>query len=199
VLEYLPGELYTVSLKINHTGFPAGYGFQIVSLKDSDISAINNFINIPQGMHDVFLNGRQYVEQNSRLPFDSFPLMWQAPEEGTGSVTFYGAGNAVNGNGNSSGDGADTTFLRIAEAEVSALDNIGDDISALKIYPNPSFDYIYVQGDIAVDRINLFTISGQYIKSTDQTRLEVSDLRQGMYLVELIKGNEKKIEKLIKI
>lgn len=45
-----------------------------------------------------------------------FEFDWTAPQAGAGSVTFYAAGNAANGNGNNQGDYIYTTSLSVDEA-----------------------------------------------------------------------------------
>jgi len=199
VTEYVPGDVYTVTMEINHTGFPGGYGFQIVSLKDSDNTGINKWVDIPAGIHDVSLLGRQYLEQNSRLPFDSIPLSWEAPQEGTGSVTFYGVGNAVNGNGNSSGDGADTSFLRIIEAEISSISSLEDQGTSISLFPNPCQSNLFVDSKMNFDQINIFDQQGKRVLTSLDTEINVSELTPGMHFVELNLDNKKWIKKIMKL
>ena len=130
---YIPGDDYTVVIDIDHTGNPAGYGFQIVSLQDSDDTGINNFSNFPAQTSDVLINERQYVEHNDRLGSPTIELSWTAPEAGTGDITFYAAGNAVNGNGGTSGDTADTSRFSIREEIVSSTNSFVQNLSLIHI------------------------------------------------------------------
>ena len=66
VNQYIPGQDYSVNINIGHTGTPAGYGFQIVSLRDSDDSGINNFFDLPDLTQESTALQRQYIEQSNR-------------------------------------------------------------------------------------------------------------------------------------
>ncbi len=195
--EYQAGQTYSVSIKINHTGFPASYGFQIVSLKESDNSPVNNFINLPQAIHEVTLLGRQYVEHSTRLPIDSIPLSWTAPEIGTGNVTFYAAGNAVNGNGSSSGDGADTTRLIIKEATTSSLTSL--DRNPIIAYPNPVHNYLNIKADQKIYHSEIFDYSGRMLSRLSGKKLDLSNLEPGVYILKIFGEDLQKSTRIIKI
>lgn len=199
VTEYIPGEIYSLNLEIKHTGFPAGYGFQIVSLKDSDNSALNQFVDIPSGIHDIILGGRQYVEQNSRLPFDSIPLSWQAPPAGTGTVAFYGAGNAVNGNGSSSGDGADTSFLKIVEGAPSSIDELLSEAEPLSVTPNPVSGPVVFTSEFSIERVDIFDLRGNLIITVKDSNVDLSGLTSGTYFAKARGSQQIATARFIKI
>ena len=188
VLGYVPGETYTVSLKINHSGLPAGYGFQMVCLTDADNTGVNTFSNFVGDIDDIMLLDRQYVEQKSRLPVDLIPLTWTAPEFGTGDVTFYAAANAVNGNGNSGGDGAGITSTTIVEGGPLSSSDIPS-LADISISPNPTADYINIASSESIVAVNIYNTQGQKIISETTDRINVSDLRTGLYIAKVVTGS----------
>ena len=180
--QYIPGDDYTVIIDIDHTGNPAGYGFQIVSLQDSDDTGINNFSNFPAQTSDVLINERQYVEHNDRLGSPTIELSWTAPEAGTGDITFYAAGNAVNGNGGTSGDTADTTRFSIREEIVSSTSSFVQNLE-LNVYPNPTQDFITVESDQRINNVVIYDLQGKMVRTMDDTHADVSDLLSGLYIL----------------
>jgi len=198
VTSYLPNQNYTVNLKINHTGSPAGYGFQIVSLLDADDSGINTFSNLTSQMQEVQVGDRQYVEQSNIINQDLIRLTWTAPEEGSGPVSFYGIGNAVNGNGNSAGDGADTGTLKIEENMTSSLTNTL--INEFRIFPNPSSGFINIDTDKVIKNVSIFNMQGQLIQQNknNQSRINISELSNGIYFIKaLLENNQIAQQKII--
>ena len=178
---YVSGENYTVSLVINHVGFPSRYGFQIVSLKNEDTSVINNFVNIPDFIHEIELLGRQYVEHDFPLPFDSIPLSWIGPEKGTGDITFYAAANAVNGNGSPTGDGSDTTRLILKEAEGSSTEE--SMLSTISIFPNPAQNLISINAENDFGSIRIFDLNGRVHIESNNAQIDISGLTKGIYFI----------------
>lgn len=183
VTSYLPNQNYTVNLKINHTGSPAGYGFQIVSLLDSDDSGINTFSNLTNQMQEVQIGDRQYVEQSNIINDDLIKLSWTAPEVGSGPISFYGIGNAVNGNGNSGGDGAQATSLKIVEDLMSSNSNINT--QEIKIYPNPSSDFINIDSDLNIKAVSIFDLQGKlvYNNKSSEPRIDLITITSGIYIL----------------
>lgn len=196
--EYLPGEEYSVTVKIDHIGQPVGYGFQMVSLKSDDDTAINNFTDLPNQIHDVILFGRQYVEHSNRLGSDSIPVKWIAPDMGSGDITFYAAANAVNGNGSSSGDGSDTVQITIKEGMTSSLDFLNE--SSVELFPNPVQDYLNIKSETLPDELIVYNQSGQImLKSYASNQLDLSHLNSGVYILHLLKDDSRIVKQLVKI
>lgn len=141
VSQYIPGRQYIARVTVNpSTGTPAGYGFQMIALRDNGNIDLDGFTDINPNNYKLttISNGRTYAEHPTMSASDTFNVRWTAPAAGTGSVTFYAAGNAVNGNNNSSGDGADYTSLQLFEAgTLSNSQPIQEGPLSLQVFPNP--------------------------------------------------------------
>ncbi|WP_396146280.1 T9SS type A sorting domain-containing protein, partial [Flavobacterium sp.] len=70
----------------------------------------------------------------------------------------------------------------IQNPSLSTTEYIVDDI---KIYPNPTTDFIDIETNLNVKEISLYTISGQLILSSNQKRVLTSNLPKGIYLLKL--------------
>ena len=192
VERYIAGESYTVALNIDHSGLPTGYGFQMVCL-ENETTAINNFFDLPEGTSEVMILGRQYVEQNRRLPIDSIPLSWVAPE--SDSITFYTAANAVNGNGNPGGDGtasAQFTFLR---DQSSTTENLIED--KIQVFPNPVSNVLYIDSPETISELTIYNLQGNKMLSSDQKTIDLSRIDAGIYLLRVRTARENIVTKRI--
>ncbi len=119
---YLPGLSYDIVVTVNNTASnPAGFGFQAVALDGNNDNA-GSFSDPGTNVHIVNLSGRDYAEHDGMSASRSFSFKWNAPAPSVGTVNFYAAGNAVNGNGATSGDsGTGTTPGRLSLAPEGAL------------------------------------------------------------------------------
>lgn len=116
---YEPGGTYQVTYTIESTGSPVEYGFQGTAVLDSDASNAGSFSEPSSNTQLEDVNGRHIIEQNAPSPSNAFSVIWQAPASGAGSVSFYGVGVAVNGNGSTSGDdGSGSQQFTLQEAVV---------------------------------------------------------------------------------
>lgn len=73
--------------------------------------------------------------------------------------------------------------------------------SDIKIYPNPAIDYIKIEGLKGDERLRIFNITGQLMKTLVLTskRVDISDLLPGVYLIEIqTSENNRIIRKIIK-
>jgi hypothetical protein len=69
-----------------------------------------------------------------------------------------------------------------------------------KIYPNPTNDYLFIEGELPAGvkeaQINISNVSGQTLKSDvytgQQKRVLVSDLVQGIYVLEMVYSKKEK-------
>ena len=67
------------------------------------------------------------------------------------------------------------------------------------IYPNPVTNTVYIQGLQGVATVHIFNLAGQRIlKQSVQNNLDVSLLKAGIYMLEIIQGDKKASYKLIK-
>lgn len=108
VTNYMPGTTYDLKVTVtNSSGSPAGYGFQMVALKNSTNTSTGTWTTPGSNTKIATAGTRSYVEHGVGGTYSTsniFTTKWVAPASGTGNVTFYSAGNVVNGNGGTSGD-----------------------------------------------------------------------------------------------
>lgn len=197
--KYIPGADYTVSLKINHTGLPDGYGFQMVCLEDTGETSTGQFSDLPNRTSIVNLLDRSYVEHFDIIPVDSIPLPWTAPEKGTGNITFYAIGNAVNGIQGPGGDGVARGSFTFEEAQESSTLDI-DLAAQYTVYPNPIENEFNIQGPSDVGQVDLYSLSGNRVHVGIGKAQDISLLDGGAYIMHIQtskgKGFTKKILKI---
>lgn len=197
---YVPGQKYKVALNFNHSGNPVGHGFQMVSLKDADESGVNTFEDLPNFTQSLMHLDRQYIEHATIMPVDSLVISWIAPETGSGDVTFYAAGNSIDGSNSSANDSSDTVRFHLKEDNVSSILNTDDNI--ISIYPNPASNVIFIKENKSrVESINIYNVNGQLKAQYNNTiSIDISQLTQGLYVINLIdKEGNIKTNKFLKI
>lgn len=72
------------------------------------------------------------------------------------------------------------------------------DSSGVKIWPNPTSDYLEIQSQESYDRIQLYDLKGRLIQRILKPRQDISHLSQGLYIVKLTKGDQVITKKIIK-
>jgi hypothetical protein len=140
VTQYVPGTAYTVQVKITSASGAPKYSFAVMCATTSAHTNINKWGTMPTGVANHTVSARNYVEQTSaRTATSTSPtsnyilsIPWTAPLAGTGSVTFYAEGMAVNGTGNTAGDSpgagvnasfTENTTLPVVFSSISAVRN----------------------------------------------------------------------------
>ncbi len=136
-------------------------------------------------------NGSTYVET----------FNWTAPVASTGTISFWGALNAVNGTGSSSGDKYNINHVAISEwpatNAVSSIESINSDIN---VFPNPTNDRTtisyqlasnFVKGEIRITDINGNIVETLPVSngSTNMT-VDCTSYAQGVYFFTLIVNKE---------
>lgn len=133
VMEYQPGVVYDVQVEVSSTGATlAGYGFQSMILNNptdnsvpsqagtlsTDGTSPNTQVEqLPFGSP----NARFYAEQTGITASGQWTYQWTAPAAGTGSVTIYTAGNAVNGANGTGGDQGSRSPNTVMLSEAAVL------------------------------------------------------------------------------
>lgn len=197
---YKPGDDYTARVTINHsTGTPKGFGFQMVALKSSDNKNIGTFSDV--GTNNYKLKtltsvSRTYAEQDNISATNTFNVKWKAPAAGSGKVTFYSAGNAVNASGTNAGDGAAHSKLEIAEGFLVSSGEAEALKIDLSVFPNPMSAAASVSlkiEDAGEYRLAVRDLAGrlvfeknQWLSAGEQVLpLEVNNWQSGVYLLEI--------------
>lgn len=212
VTQYIPGYKYKTRVTINATGQGLnGYGFQMIGLRDSNNSDLDGFTDVNPNNYKVVTipGGRTYAEHNNISATNTFDVTWTAPSSGTGSVTFYAAGNGVNSNGMTSGDGAAVNSLKLTELS-SDTENPQQTQPGWTISPNPFTDLFQLSGSHLATgsvQIKVYDLSGKLISNTTQmiqnelfaTNIAASDWRSGIYFVQMEQGGKSHFVKVVKL
>lgn len=82
-----------------------------------------------------------------------------------------------------------------AQIQLDAKNQKG--LDALTIYPNPAADQFFINTEKPAD-INIFDMSGRLVKTTvyNTSGISVSDLKSGIYLVEITIDSQKSIKRI---
>ena len=72
------------------------------------------------------------------------------------------------------------------DATTLSISSINDDSYSVVVYPNPTANYININTSIPVHSVTLFNLQGkQILKAKGETKIGVSHLAAGMYLVKI--------------
>jgi len=210
---YVPGATYEVVTTIEvASGSPMGYGFQLIGLNAPDGqngAPADDWSNPGSNVQiaDVSATGRTYAEHNGVSADSVFSVMWTAPAEGSGTVTFYSCGNGVNGNGETSGDNAacnslvleentmTSTTPSIEELEVAVAPNPVRDVLQLKTFSPNAGDYNLFITDMLGRQVyqeTFFMPQGE-----SNSPIPVSHLQSGIYILQLVGNGQRLSRQLI--
>lgn len=132
VTTYKPGLVHTIRVTLAATGTPRGYGFQMIDIKKTGNTSVKGFlaqasqtatnVQIATTSAGSTTPNRTYAEHKGISPSPIFNVKWRAPAKGAGAVVFYAAGNAVNSDGNQTGDGSTSTNQEFGEGTTATKD-----------------------------------------------------------------------------
>lgn len=211
VTKYEPTKIYTIRVTVNAAaGTPAGYGFQMIDIRKSNDANLKGFEAAQaSGIKLTTLtNGRVYAEHNARSTSKAFNVKWKAPASGTGIVTFYAVGNAVNGNGGTSGDNG-TASVKIDFAEMtSSVTDLAAQVQ-MSISPNPTTEGVVLSLSSKVSKkvqVRMTDVSGRTVISENwqiqagenSKRWDISHLAKGAYMIQVIENQDVISKKIIK-
>lgn len=193
---YKPDSTYTVEVTVARAGLGL-FGMGVECLTNSTNANAGLFIITNANETQILTagNGRKNVTHklNGGAASNSktFTFDWKAPVAGTGTVTFYGAGVAGNGNNNDSGDFPYFSTLSATENTTSALD-LSVQNQLVSLYPNPATDWMSVKNQEGkVKSIAIYDLNGKVVLQQNidtQTKLFVKPLPSGLYAVRCLDG-----------
>lgn len=127
ITSYTPGDTYTIEYTVTAgSGSPAGYGMQGLAV-DAAENAAGNLNSVNTANTQITASaGVQYLEHSSISVSGVFSADWTAPTAGTGLVSIYARGLAVNANGGTSGDQASASVsVGLTEAVTTTISYSG--------------------------------------------------------------------------
>ena len=218
--QYMADSTYQISVQVNALGFSRfGFGCEILDSLNANAGTIQT-----PGTGVKFLNysgRRNAVHTTPKVAANgaTFTFQWVAPSEGR--ANFYVCGNAVNGNGNTSGDLPIPFSMFLYPAPVThtidtvvIIDNIVKqkmNTTELKIYPNPVADFANLSyklvktTTVSVTLIDLQGVSVREMFSEKQSPgaysriLDFTDIGAGVYFLRTSENGKKVSQKLVTV
>lgn len=213
VTTYVPGREYVVEFSVVSSATTTrGYGFQMLALRDRgdfDIRGFNDPNQTNNYMVVAIPNGREYAEHAGISTEGKFLVNWKAPVAGSGSVTIYAAGNAVNRNGGTSGDNGSNTLMKVSEETTSTRD-IAAASAHVQVWPNPVKDQVNVgwtAPQSGIYHITVRDLTGRSVYQNTQslgegaqvTPIGAASWERGAYIVNISNGVYAVSKKIIKM
>lgn len=201
---YLPDSSYDMMPYIIDNTKLKG-GFQVVAQLSNGLNAGTTTITMPMNTQLISSGGKDYVEQTSMgavepstINMHDWMFNWVAPSAGAGTVTFYIAGIAGDGDGTQAGDNIYTDTLVLYEGTVGINDiDKSLDFSIEKTYPLPAKDFVIIDFETSKNIelfINVVGINGKIVISeksieispTNRSyKLNLAELNGGIYFVNI--------------
>jgi hypothetical protein len=216
VTKYALGVEYTIRLTITATsGTPTGFGFQMIDIRKSDNSNVKGFLpktsqaaNI--GIDTITATSRVYAEHNAILTGNVINVKWKAPATDLGNIVFYAAGNAINSGGSTAGDnGTPSVQFQLASPLTSSVNELAQNIS-IEVSPNPTPSVVALRLESKINKavkIQVVDLVGRTVLSekwgitvgTNQRSLDLNGFSRGVYMIQIIEGQDVVSKKIIKI
>lgn len=205
--QYVPGTVYSVSLTVGALGFTKfGFGCEALNSSNSDAGTMQNpgagvkFMVAANGRNNAVQNGTQ----NGASGFYTFTFNWVAPAAGTGIVKFFYCGNAVNGNGTTSGDLAIPGSLILTESSTAGINELFSKTQNIDLstFPNPAKEFINVRYNTEVggeNGIEIVNVQGEVVKNmtfgyegtgSQSHFLSLKGIAAGIYFVRIRQNSE---------
>jgi len=126
---------------------------------------------------------------------------------GEAAVDFFGNAVSLSSDGNTlavgapfnDGNGSASGHVRVFDITDLLLSTEENIEVQFKLYPNPSSEKIHIdlQQNAILEKVNIYNTVGQLINTMKDTIIDVSDLSQGTYFVEIITNIGRRSKKLI--
>lgn len=174
--QYVPGTTYTIDVTVTNNSYTLfGFGYEIL-----DANSFTDAGNMTTALSGVqFLNasnGRKnavHTAPKSGTGSTSFSFVWTAPTT-TNNIVIYAAGNAVNGNGTTTGDQVGSTTLTLS-TNVTHVSNFSFK-NSIQIFPNPASKLVTIQLEYYQSpvhaQIELWNLEGAKIATLLQTPIQ---------------------------
>lgn len=68
----------------------------------------------------------------------------------------------------------------------------------IKLYPNPTTDYLNIEGDFEIASVQIYSLSGKIVKQSTEDKIDVSQLQSGLYFAKVNIGGVSSVTRFIK-
>lgn len=183
---YEPGKIYNITATINSglgTGGPNG--FEVTCEENTNDTKAGSF-GTSDPINTQFTNNSNAVTHTAAgNSLNTWSLTWEAPMEGTGDITFYGAfieGGYPIGN---QGDLFNSTTVSFNEAIVNSTINLSEENNFTFNSANNTIE--------TINTVSVYDINGKLVFFTNEKLTNISYLNKGIYILK----SENKTEKII--
>lgn len=208
--QYVPGQTYAMSVKVARSSnqlFGVGVGALNASNQNAGTLVITDAVHTQIKTRTVSGVSRRNVVHtlNGGVSSDSalFNFNWTAPPAADGTITFYFAGNAANGNAGVSGD-----YIYVSSQTISPMSTTGiaeNTNQQFQVFPNPTTDRVSVKTFGDAKEICIYSLNGQKVRSQTLTasvnstiNLEQLDqLERGIYYLQVRGEQTSSTQKII--
>ncbi len=197
---YTPGHIYTVKLTGSNTANLPKFGFQLKASKGVYSSPATGETIVASTM---LTHGSTALAAVSNVY--TATATWTAPAAGSGTVTFTGIFNAVNGNNLQTGDmpGTPQPFTYTEAVAATAVSNVS--LGSLSVYPNPASNMLNLRlSNAASGRYELMVYNTAGVRVLSRTdyvsqgnqvlSLDITHLAAGTYFI-AVGSNESRLMK----
>jgi hypothetical protein len=192
---YRAGQSYTVTATITQNGRNR-FGFQMTSEnKENHKSGRFTANSQTRAQSDFYITQATQSAASMGTNAKTWSFTWTAPSTvGTGDITFYGAFNAANNNGQRTGDNIYTTTMIVSESLLSGVAE-KEAWFNLSLFPNPStttlFFAVHHRVAAAQAHYTIYDLNGQSLQDKSfrlsgknhLEQIDVSDLTSGYYFL----------------
>ncbi len=215
--EFVPGTTYNMTVTIAASGFNKfGFGCEIL---DQFLINAGMMQNQGPGVKFLFSSGRKnavHSTPKSGTGQASFTFDWVAPSVGD-TATIYAAGNAVNGNGSTSGDFPLPPVLMQLKAQApvseptAVKENSSFALHSVSVYPNPAKETSTLAYRLAQARqvtVELVDLSGKTVKTLVNEKqapgaysqaIDLRGVAGGIYFVKVSGNGLKAAQKMLMV
>lgn len=193
----------TYPITVASSSAVARQGFQM-SAEDGTNTKVGDFTDVGANTQAFVVTGNDRGEAITHTGAGGFQntwtFNWTSPDRDLGPITFYAAVNETNSDFNTTGD---VIHLKQSSANVLSRDSfVFDD---LKMYPNPSQDYVTIELPTRLEsetNLQIFDLYGKQIHEQGlqgvKTSIDVSKWQSGIYVIQLSNGNGSTSRRFIK-
>ncbi len=183
---YVPGNIYTITTNVNQSGITQ-FGFEVTAEKGNSGSAKTGTFLVTSAETKLTNNNTAITHKpggTSGNNSKSWSMDWEAPNTGTGDVTFFGSFIAANGDGTNSGDTYHSTTLSVNE-DIST--NSINDLSRKD-------DFIFNTRSKTIETqktVDVYDISGKLVLTTNRDLTNITHLKNGIYILKSFEKTQK--------